>query len=101
MPGAAPSRASGLLLAFLAYYNLLHVATHGYARYRLPVLPVLFLFAAAALVAAAPGAEPPFHACAARPGGGAGRWSCVLSLAPSLRLLAHHRALGIPIPATA
>jgi hypothetical protein len=34
-----------LLLAFLAYYNLIHVATHGYARYRLPVLPVLFILA--------------------------------------------------------
>jgi 4-amino-4-deoxy-L-arabinose transferase-like glycosyltransferase len=35
-----------LLVAFLAYYVLLHVATHGYARYRLPALPVLFLVAA-------------------------------------------------------
>jgi hypothetical protein len=35
-----------LLLAFLAYYTLLHVATHGFARYRLPVMPVVFLFAA-------------------------------------------------------
>jgi hypothetical protein len=34
-----------LLLGFLAYYNLIHVATHGYARYRLPALPVLFLLA--------------------------------------------------------
>ena len=34
-----------LLLAFLAYYDLIHVATHGYARYRLPVLPVLFVLA--------------------------------------------------------
>ena len=34
-----------LLLGFLAYYNLIHVATHGYARYRLPVLPVLFILA--------------------------------------------------------
>ena len=32
-----------LLAAFLAYYVLLHVATHGYARYRLPAMPVLFL----------------------------------------------------------
>jgi hypothetical protein len=34
-----------LLVAFLAYYNLIHIATHGYARYRLPVLPVLFILA--------------------------------------------------------
>jgi hypothetical protein len=32
-----------LLVAFLAYYNLIHVAAHGYARYRLPAMPVLFL----------------------------------------------------------
>jgi len=32
-----------LLVVFLAYYNLIHVATHGYARYRLPAMPVLFL----------------------------------------------------------
>jgi Dolichyl-phosphate-mannose-protein mannosyltransferase len=36
-----------LLLGFLAYYTLLHVATHGFARYRLPALPVLFVFGAA------------------------------------------------------
>jgi len=34
-----------LLLAFLVYYNLIHVATHGYARYRLPALPALFVMA--------------------------------------------------------
>jgi hypothetical protein len=39
------TRARALLLAFLAYYTLLHVATHGYARYRLPALPVVFLMA--------------------------------------------------------
>jgi 4-amino-4-deoxy-L-arabinose transferase-like glycosyltransferase len=37
------------LLGFLVYYMLLHVATHGYARYRIPALPVLFLVAASAL----------------------------------------------------
>jgi hypothetical protein len=35
-----------LLLVFLVYYVLLHVAAHGYPRYRLPSLPVLFLVAA-------------------------------------------------------
>jgi len=44
---AAPlDRRRLLLLAFLAYYTLLHVVTHGFARYRLPVMPILFLFAA-------------------------------------------------------
>ncbi|MFI5182774.1 MAG: glycosyltransferase family 39 protein [Vicinamibacteria bacterium] len=39
-------RSRGLLLLFLAYYNAIHVATHGFARYRLPAMPVVFLFAA-------------------------------------------------------
>ena len=44
-------RTRGLLLAFLVCYNALHVVTHGFARYRLPVMPVVFLFAAAGFVA--------------------------------------------------
>jgi 4-amino-4-deoxy-L-arabinose transferase-like glycosyltransferase len=44
-------RRSLLLLAFLAYYNLIHVVTHGFNRYRMPVMPVVFLFAAASFVA--------------------------------------------------
>lgn len=44
-------RTRGLLLGLLLCYNALHVATHGFARYRLPVMPVLFLFAAAGFVA--------------------------------------------------
>lgn len=43
-----PTRPRLLLLAFLAYYVAIHVATHGFARYRLPAMPVLFVFAAAA-----------------------------------------------------
>jgi hypothetical protein len=35
-----------LLVGFLACYNLLHVVTHGFARYRMPVLPVVFGLAA-------------------------------------------------------
>jgi 4-amino-4-deoxy-L-arabinose transferase-like glycosyltransferase len=38
-----------LLLSFLAYYAAIHVATHGFARYRLPALPVLVVLAAAGL----------------------------------------------------
>jgi 4-amino-4-deoxy-L-arabinose transferase-like glycosyltransferase len=45
------SRAAFLVLAFLAYYVLLHVAAHGYPRYRLPVMPVTFLIAAQGVVA--------------------------------------------------
>jgi 4-amino-4-deoxy-L-arabinose transferase-like glycosyltransferase len=39
-------RAPLLLLAFLAFYVLLHVAAHGYPRYRLPAMPAVFLVAA-------------------------------------------------------
>jgi 4-amino-4-deoxy-L-arabinose transferase-like glycosyltransferase len=47
---AAPfDRQSGLLLGFLVYYVLLHVATHGFARYRLPAMLVVFVFAGFAL----------------------------------------------------
>lgn len=39
-----------LLLSFLVLYNLLHVATHAFARYRLPIMPVVFVVAAHAFV---------------------------------------------------
>jgi 4-amino-4-deoxy-L-arabinose transferase-like glycosyltransferase len=48
-PGVAAARLDRpqlLLLGFLAYYLLLHVVTHGYSRYRLPVAPILLVFAA-------------------------------------------------------
>jgi 4-amino-4-deoxy-L-arabinose transferase-like glycosyltransferase len=38
-------RPAVLLLAFLLFYVLLHVVAHGYPRYRVPSLPVLFLVA--------------------------------------------------------
>jgi 4-amino-4-deoxy-L-arabinose transferase-like glycosyltransferase len=44
-------RLGWLLLGFLGYYLLLHVATHGYPRYRLPSLPVVFLLGAHGLTA--------------------------------------------------
>ncbi len=48
---ASPAgRSTVLLLVFLAYYNAIHVATHGFARYRLPVMPAVFVFAAWAAV---------------------------------------------------
>lgn len=56
---ALPRERGPLLLAgFLAYYVLIHVATHGYARYRLPAMPVLFLIAAFAWAAWRSGAYP-------------------------------------------
>jgi 4-amino-4-deoxy-L-arabinose transferase-like glycosyltransferase len=45
------ARAPGLVLAFLAFRVLLHVAAHGYPRYRLPAMPALFLVAAHGWVA--------------------------------------------------
>ena len=42
-------RAALLLLGFLVYYNLIHVVTHGFSRYRLPVLPMVFCIAALAM----------------------------------------------------
>jgi hypothetical protein len=91
-------RGSVLLLGFLAYYLLLHVATHGYARYRLPVLPVLFLFAGAGLAILgerrAFAVLPRGRRLAAATVG----LVLVVSIAPSLRLLADHRALGLPDP---
>ena len=44
-------RAPLLLLAFLVFYLLLHVAAHGYPRYRLPAMPAVFLVAAHGFVA--------------------------------------------------
>jgi Dolichyl-phosphate-mannose-protein mannosyltransferase len=80
------------LVAFLAYYNLIHVATHGYARYRLPALPVLFILAGWTF------ARWRERSRAALPGW---RWGVVAassavlvaSLAPSLRLMLRPGAL--------
>ncbi len=52
------ARAPALLVLFLAYYNLIHVVAHGYARYRLPAMPVLFLLAGFAWSAWRSGAYP-------------------------------------------
>lgn len=54
----SPSRGTWLLLGFLGYYNLIHIVTHGFARYRLPALPVVFLVAAYAWTAWRAGSYP-------------------------------------------
>jgi len=51
LAGLEWSRERVLLVGFLVAYNLLHVATHGFARYRLPVMPIVFVLAASAWVA--------------------------------------------------
>lgn len=40
------NRETGLLLLMCVAYLLLHIATHGFSRYRLPVLPVFMILAA-------------------------------------------------------
>jgi 4-amino-4-deoxy-L-arabinose transferase-like glycosyltransferase len=84
-------RVSVLLLLFLLYYNALHVVTHGFARYRLPIMPVLFLFAAWRLVA------PP---APLSPWRRAVMIACALVLAacliPGLRMNLRHPAFGGP-----
>jgi hypothetical protein len=86
------SRLSMLLLAFLAYYTLIHVATHGYARYRLPALPALFVLAGWTWTRVRARSRE------AVPAGRRGLVAAVAvalaaSLAPSLRLILRPRAL--------
>jgi hypothetical protein len=90
-------RTRGMLVAFLLYYNLLHIATHGFARYRLPVMPVVFLLAGAAFVlwrekAAPP--TPPSRLILA----GAVAVTLVLCVIPSLRRSLAHPAFGFAAP---
>ena len=67
-PTLPRGRAPLLLLAFLAFYVLLHVAAHGYPRYRLPAMPAVFLVAAHGLVAwRAPRARRPRGTASPRP----------------------------------
>jgi hypothetical protein len=89
-----PNRAQALLLVFFAYYLLLHVVAHGFARYRLPAMPVIFLFGAAGAVAWRAGGRPALL-------GGRRRWLAaalaaltVLVLVPSFRLNLAHPAFG-------
>jgi 4-amino-4-deoxy-L-arabinose transferase-like glycosyltransferase len=74
-------RAPALVLGFLAFYVLLHVAAHGYPRYRLPALPAVFLVAAHGWVAwrARPAVDRPHRLAAA-----ATALVLALSVGPSL-----------------
>jgi 4-amino-4-deoxy-L-arabinose transferase-like glycosyltransferase len=85
------TRGSVLLLGFLVFYNALHVVAHGFARYRMPVLPVLFLVAAWAI--AAPSAARTFSRGRSRLALAAAIVLAV-SIVPSVRKDLAHPALG-------
>jgi 4-amino-4-deoxy-L-arabinose transferase-like glycosyltransferase len=79
----AAGRASSLILWFLAFYVLLHVAAHGYPRYRLPVMPALFLLGAHG-IASRSSSPRPARARARRLSAAAAGLALALSIAPSL-----------------
>jgi hypothetical protein len=67
------TRPRTLLVLFFAFYVLLHVVVHGHHRFRLPLLPVMFTFAASVL----PGLD-----------GAPAPWTPVRRLAAAILLLA-------------
>jgi hypothetical protein len=69
-------RRRALIAGFVGYYVLLHVVAYGFPRYRLPILPAVFLFAAAGWVAWRAGTLLP----------GAGRRALALALAGGLAI---------------
>jgi hypothetical protein len=86
---AAPyGRAQVLLAAFLVYYNLIHVVTHGFNRYRLPVMPVVFVFASWAVAAWRDGSFPPLSP-ARKAVAAAVALALLLCLVPSVRHVRH------------
>ena len=88
------SRSTVLLVALLGYYNLLHVVTHGFARYRLPVMPVVFLVAG---VGWAAWREGELARMSVRARATAAGMAAVLTLIliPSFRLNLEHPAFGL------
>ncbi|HEY7511776.1 MAG TPA: glycosyltransferase family 39 protein [Vicinamibacteria bacterium] len=93
LAGARCARATVLLAGFLAYYNLIHVVTHGFNRYRLPVMPVVFLFAAWAAAAWREGAYPVLTP-ARRAAAALVALTLALCLLPSVRHV-RHAAYGL------
>jgi hypothetical protein len=84
-----------LLLVFVAYYNAIHIVAHGFNRYRLPVMPVLFLIAAWNLRPAKDGAA----ATPARRGFAIAAGIVLLaSVVPSLATQWRHCAYGLAPP---
>jgi len=87
-------RTRGLLLGFLVCYNALHVITHGFARYRLPAMPVVFIFAAAGYVAWRGGTLAGTGG-ARRVAAAAVALLLILCLVPSFRMNLGHPAFGL------
>ncbi len=91
------SRELALLLGFLVLHNLLHVATHGFARYRMPVMPVLFVIAGYWLATRSAESAAPLTrlrlALAT-----AAALALAVSVAPSLRDAVVHPAYGLVPP---
>jgi hypothetical protein len=94
LPFLPRARPTVMLVGFLAYYNLLHIVTHGFARYRLPVMPAVFLLAGVGWVAWRDGAlarmSPRARAVSA-----AVVLALSLILIPSFRLNLEHPAFGL------
>jgi 4-amino-4-deoxy-L-arabinose transferase-like glycosyltransferase len=88
------SRPIVLLVSFLAYYNLIHIVTHGFARYRLPVMPVVLLIAGVGWTAWRQGE---LARMSARSRAAAAVVAAVLALIliPSFRLNLEHPAFGL------
>jgi len=81
------------LIVFLLGYTAIHMATHGFARYRLPVMPVFFVLAGAAWTALRERALPRVsHRSAALAAALALVFAA--SLIPSLRRNLAHPAFG-------
>jgi 4-amino-4-deoxy-L-arabinose transferase-like glycosyltransferase len=78
-----PSRAALLVLSFLGFYVLLHVAAHAYPRYRLPAMPAVFLIAAHAVACWSTRPRPAMGRAARLAAATAGL-VLALSVAPSL-----------------
>jgi 4-amino-4-deoxy-L-arabinose transferase-like glycosyltransferase len=88
------SRPNVLLVSFLVYYNLIHIVTHGFARYRLPVMPVVFLIAGVGWAAWRAGDLARMSA-RARAAAAVMAATLTLILIPSFRLNLEHPAFGL------
>jgi hypothetical protein len=89
-----PTRPAVLLMGLFVYYNLIHVVTHGFARYRLPIMPIVFLVAGLGWVAWRDG-ELARLSRRARLAAAATAVVLVAVLVPSFRLNLGHPAFGL------